>query len=80
MFGDITRLGSRTRRSSYPMTKFQKWEKLRTSEYTEKGKILVAVIVDRLRTERGSNPSKAQGCTERTLSSLGTCTPTSLVQ
>jgi hypothetical protein len=41
-------------------------------EYTEKDRILTGVIVDKLKTESGSKPSKAQGCTERTLSSLET--------
>jgi hypothetical protein len=50
------------------------------SEYTEKDRILAAVTVDKLRTESGSKPSKVQGCTGRTLSLLGTCTPTSLTQ
>jgi hypothetical protein len=61
MFSDITRLGSGTRRSLYPGTKFQKWEKLPTSEYTEKDGILAAVIAGRLRIESGSKPSKAHG-------------------
>jgi hypothetical protein len=74
------RLGNRIRRSPYPRTKLQKWEKLPTSEYTEKDGTLAAVITDKLRTESGSKPSKVQGCAERTLSLLGTCTPTSLVQ
>jgi hypothetical protein len=72
--------GKGTRRSLYPGTKFQKWEKLLTSEYPEKDGILTAVITDRLRTESGSKPSKAQGCAEKTLSLLGTYTPTLLVQ
>jgi hypothetical protein len=38
------------------------------------------VIADKLRTENESKPSKVQGCAERMLSLLGTCTPTSLVQ
>jgi hypothetical protein len=46
MFGDIMRLGSGTRRSPCPGMKFQKWEKLPTSECTEKGGILVGVIAD----------------------------------
>jgi hypothetical protein len=50
------------------------------SEYTEKDGILAAVIADRPRNENGSKPSKAQGCTKRTLSLLGTCTPAFLVQ
>jgi hypothetical protein len=78
--GDITRLGNGTRRSPYPRTKLQKWEKLPMSEYTEKDGILPAMTADKLRTESWSKPSKVQGCAERTLSLLGTCTPTSLVQ
>jgi hypothetical protein len=42
--------------------------------------ILAALTVDKLRTESGSKPSKAQGCTGRTISLLETCTPTSLTQ
>jgi hypothetical protein len=72
MFGDITRQGSGTQHSPYPGMKFQKWEKLPTSEYTEKDGILAGVIADRLRTESGSKLSKAQGCAERTLSLLET--------
>jgi hypothetical protein len=52
MCGDITRLGNGTQRSPYPGTKLQKWEKLPTSDYTEKDGILATVIADRLRTER----------------------------
>jgi hypothetical protein len=80
MFGDIKRLGSGTRHNPYLRTKFWKWEKLPTSEYTEKYGILAAMIAGRLRTESGSKPSKAESCAERTLSSLETRTPTSLVQ
>jgi hypothetical protein len=80
MCGDITRPGNRTRRSQYPGTKFQKWEKLLIGEYTEKDGILAAVIADKLRTESENKPSKAQGCAERTLFLLGTCTLTSLAQ
>jgi hypothetical protein len=54
--------------------------KLPTSEYTEKGETLAVAIADKPRTENESKPSKVQGCTERTLSSLGTCTLTLLVQ
>jgi hypothetical protein len=78
--GDITRLGNGIRRSLYPRMKPQKWEKLLTSEHSEKGGTLDAVIVDKLRTENGSKPSKVQGCTKRTLSLLRTCTPILLVQ
>ena len=42
------------------------------NEYIEKDGILAVVIADKLKTESGSKPSKAQGCAERTLSSLGT--------
>jgi hypothetical protein len=72
MFGDITRLGSGTQRSPYPGMKFQKWEKLPTSEYTEKGGILTGVIADKLRTESENKPSRAQGCVERISSLLET--------
>ena len=51
-----------------------------TSEYTEKDGILAAVIADRLRTESGSKPSKAQGCIGKILSLLGTYTSTLLTQ
>jgi hypothetical protein len=79
-YGDITKLGNGIRRSRYPKTKPQKWEKLLTSECTEKGETLAAAIADKLRTESESKPSKVLGYGERTLSSLGTCTPTLLVQ
>jgi hypothetical protein len=52
--------------------KLQKWEKLPTSEYTEKDGILAGVIIDKLRTESGSKPSRAQGCAKRILSLLET--------
>ena len=78
--GDITKLGNRILRSPYPETKPQKWEKLPTSEYTEKGETLATAIADKLRTENERKPSKVQGCIGRTLSSLGTCTLTLLVQ
>jgi hypothetical protein len=68
------------RRSPYPRTKLQEWEKLPTSEYTEKDGTHAVVIADKLKTESGSKSSKVQGCTERTISLLGTCTPTSLAQ
>jgi hypothetical protein len=58
--------------SLYPEMKFQKWEKLLTSECTEKDGILAGVIADRLRTESGSKPSKAHGCAKRILSLLDT--------
>jgi hypothetical protein len=80
MCSDITRLGNGTRHSPYPETKFQKWEKLPTSEYTEKDGILAAMIADKLRIKSGSKPSKAQGCAERILSLLRIYTPTSLAQ
>jgi hypothetical protein len=78
--GDITRLGNGTRRSPYPRTKLQKWEKLPTNEYTEKDGTLAAMITDKLRTESESKPSKVQGCAEKILSLLGTYTPTLLAQ
>jgi hypothetical protein len=84
MFGDITRLRSRTQRSSYPGMKFQKWEKLSTSKYTEKSLIpdfaramnkrsrAQGVIADKLRTESENKQSRAQGCAERIPSLLET--------
>jgi hypothetical protein len=77
---DIMRLGNRIRRSSYPGTKLQKWEKLSTSEYTKKDGTLANVIADKLKTESRSKSSKVQGCTKRTLSLLRTYNPTWLVQ
>jgi hypothetical protein len=78
--GDIMKLGNGIRRSPYPKTKPQRWEKLPMSECNEKGVTLAAAIVDKLRTGSESKPNKALGYGERTLSSLGTCTPTLLVQ
>jgi hypothetical protein len=78
--GNITRLGNRIRHSLYPGTKPQKWEKLPTSKYTERSGTLATVIANKFRIENGSKPSKVQGCAKRTLSLLGTCTPTSLTQ
>ena len=46
MFDDITRLGNGTQHCPYPETKFQKWDKLSTSEYTEKDGILAAEIAN----------------------------------
>jgi hypothetical protein len=79
-YGDIMKLGNKIRCSPYPETKPQKWEKLLTSECTEKGGTLAAAIANKLKTESKNKPSKMQGCAERTLFSLGTCTPTLLVQ
>jgi hypothetical protein len=62
-YGDIMKLGNGIRRSPYLVTKLQKWEKLPTSEHTEKGRTLTVVIADKLRTENKSEPSKVQGCT-----------------
>jgi hypothetical protein len=59
---------------------FQKWEKLLTREYIEKDRILSGVITDKLMTESGSKPSKAQGCAKRILSLLETGTLTSPAQ
>jgi hypothetical protein len=58
MCGDITKLGSGTQHITYPETKFQKWEKLTTSEYTKKDRILAAMIADRLRTETGASRAR----------------------
>jgi hypothetical protein len=77
--GDIKRLGNGIQRSPYPRKNPQKWEKLSMSECTEKGETLAAAMADKLRTENDSKPSKVQGRAERTLSSLGSCTPTLLV-
>jgi hypothetical protein len=79
-YGDITMLGNGIQRSPYLATKLQKWEKLPTSKYIEKGETLAAAIAEKLKTENESKPSKVQGCVERTLSSLETYTPTLLVQ
>jgi hypothetical protein len=79
-YGDITKLGNGIRCSPCPVMKLQKWEKLPTNEYTEKGETLIAAIADKLRGENESKLSKVQGCAERTLSLLGTCTPTLLMQ
>jgi hypothetical protein len=78
MCGDIVKLGNRTQRSPCPETKPQKWGKLPTNEYTEKDATLAVVIADSLRSESESWLSKALGSSERTLSSLETCTPISL--
>jgi hypothetical protein len=72
MFGDIMRPRSRIQCSPYPEMKFQKWEKLLTSKYTEKGGILAGMIADKLRTESENKLSRAQGCAERIPSSLET--------
>jgi hypothetical protein len=72
IFGNITRLGSRTQLSPYLGMKFQKWEKPPTSGYTEKGGILADVIADKLSTESANKPSRAQGYAERITSSLET--------
>jgi hypothetical protein len=53
----------------------QKWEKLPTSEYTEKGGTLAAVITDKLRTKNGSKPSKVQGYVEITVVGAKAKTP-----
>jgi hypothetical protein len=73
-YGDIMKLGNRIRRSLYPETKPQRWERLPMSECTEKGVTLVTAIIDKLRTESESKLNKALGYDERTLSSLRTCT------
>jgi hypothetical protein len=72
IFGDITRLGSRTQRSPYLGMKFQKLEKPPTSKYIEKGRILTDVIADKLRTKSENKPSRAQGYAERIPSLLET--------
>jgi hypothetical protein len=72
IFGDITRLGSETRRSPYPGMKSRKWEKLPTNEYLEKGGILIDVIAGKLKTENENKLNRVRGYTERTLSLLET--------
>jgi hypothetical protein len=52
--GDIMKPGNGVRHSPYPETKPQKWEKLPTNEYTEKGATLAAAITDKLKTESES--------------------------
>jgi hypothetical protein len=47
---DIMKSGNGVWRSPYPETKPQRWEKLLTNEYTEKGVALAAVIADKLKT------------------------------
>jgi hypothetical protein len=47
---DIMKLGNRIRRSPYPETKPQRWEKLPTNECTKKGVTLAALIADKLKT------------------------------
>jgi hypothetical protein len=49
-YGDIMKLGNWIRRSPYPETKPQRWEKLPMSEFTRKGVTLTAAIADKLRT------------------------------
>jgi hypothetical protein len=80
MYNDITKLGNGIQRNLYPEMKPQKWEKLPTSECTEKSETLAHTIVDKLRLESESKPSKVLGYGKRPLSSLRTCTPTLLVQ
>jgi hypothetical protein len=79
-YSDILKLGNRIRRSPYPETKPQRWERLLMSECTKKGVNLTAAIADKLRTKSESKPNKVLGYDERTLASLGTCTPILLVQ
>ena len=47
--GNIMKPGNGIRRSLYPETKPQRWEKLLTNEYTEKDVTPAALITDRLR-------------------------------
>jgi hypothetical protein len=72
MFSDITRLGSRTQRSSYLGMKSRKWEKLPTNGSSKKGGILADVTTDKLKTENENKLSRVQGYNERTLSLLET--------
>jgi hypothetical protein len=52
--------------------KSQKWEKLSMSGYSEKGGILADVTAGKLKTEIENKLNRAQGCAERTPSSLKT--------
>jgi hypothetical protein len=52
--------------------KSQKWEKLPTSGYSEKGGILTDMTTGKLKTEIENKLNRVQGYTERTLSSLET--------
>jgi hypothetical protein len=72
IFVDITKLGSGTQRNPYLGMKSRKWEKLPTSEYSEKGGILADVTVGKLKTEIENKLNMVQGYAERTLSSLKT--------
>jgi hypothetical protein len=78
MCGDIMKPGNGIRCSLCPRTKPQKWGKLPTNEYNEKDETSTAVIADRLWIGSESLPNKKLGSSERTLSSLKTCTPISL--
>jgi hypothetical protein len=51
IFGDITKLGSGTQRSSYLGMMSREWEKLPSSEYSDKGGILADVTADKIKTE-----------------------------
>ena len=72
IFVDITKLGSGTQRNPYLRMKSRKWEKLQTSEYSDKGGILVDVTASKLKTEIKNKLNKVQGYAERTLSLLET--------
>jgi hypothetical protein len=72
IFGDIRRLESGTQRSPYLGMNSRMWEKLLMSGYSEKGGILADVTADKLKTEIENKLNRAQGYTERTLSSLET--------
>jgi hypothetical protein len=72
IFGEITRLGSRTRLSPYLGMKSRKWEKLPTSGSSEKGGILTNVTTGKLKTEIENKLNRVQGYAERTLSLLET--------
>jgi hypothetical protein len=79
-YDDIMKLGNGIRCSPYPKMKPRRREKLPMSECTEKSITLATAITDKLRTESESKPNKVLGYGKRTLSSLGTCIPTLLVQ
>jgi hypothetical protein len=53
------------------MMKSRKWEKLQTSEYSDR-EILVDVTASKLKTEIKNKLNKVQGYAERTLSLLET--------
>jgi hypothetical protein len=75
---DTTRAESETRLSPYPGTKLRKWGRPLTKEHTENSATPAAVIVAKLKNASGSKQNKTLGSGERTRSSPGTYTLTSL--